>query len=316
MSAAASERLEGRSSAAPSADLTGVYLREIGRVALLRAEEETELARRIEAGLLAAEALAAGPAAEDADDLRLLVALGEEARHRLISANLRLVVAMAKRYAGHGLALLDLVQEGNLGLMRAVEKFDYQRGFKFSTYATWWIRQAVARAIADQGRNIRIPVHVSEKVQHAVRLQRQLAQDLGRPPTMPELAADLDTTVDRTRQLLGWATDTVSLQTPVGEAGDEGLSDLLPDEAAHGAFGEVVDALRAEDVATALATLKPRERDILTMRFGIHDGHAHTLEELAVCFGISRERVRQIETKALARLRRTSHAEALLSYLR
>jgi RNA polymerase primary sigma factor len=300
-----------------SSDLMRVYLHEIGRIPLLTAAQEVDIARKIEAGLLAGEVLVeGGAAAEDEDDLRLLVALGEEARQTLIQSNLRLVVAMAKRYTGHGLSMLDLVQEGNLGLMRAVEKFDYKRGFKFSTYATWWIRQSISRAIADQGRTIRIPVHVVEAVQRAVRQQRRMFQDLGRLPTMEELAEELDVTVERARDLLLWAADPVSLDSAVGDGADGVLADLVSDDDAVRVLESVSDDFIRGDVATALACLGERERAILGLRFGLTDGQPRTLEELGTLFGVTRERVRQIEVKALEKLRRDPRAEMLVEYLR
>jgi RNA polymerase primary sigma factor len=299
-----------------SSDLMRVYLHEIGRIPLLTAEQEVTIALRIEAGLLADEALMEGAAPEDEEDLRLLVALGEEARQTLIQSNLRLVVAMAKRYTGHGLSMLDLVQEGNLGLMRAVEKFDYQRGFKFSTYATWWIRQSISRAIADQGRTIRIPVHVVEAVQRAVRQQRRMFQDLGRLPTLDELAEELDVTVERARDLLLWAADPVSLDSAVGDGADGVLADLVSDDDATSVLESVSDEFIRGDVATALACLGERERSIIALRFGLHDGQPRTLEELGALFGVTRERVRQIEVKALEKLRRDPRAEMLVEYLR
>ncbi|MGH3368020.1 MAG: sigma-70 family RNA polymerase sigma factor [Nocardioidaceae bacterium] len=299
-----------------SSDLMRVYLHEIGRIPLLTAEQEVSIARMIEAGLLAEEALSTGPTAEDGDDLRVLVALGEEARQTLIQSNLRLVVAMAKRYTGHGLSMLDLVQEGNLGLMRAVEKFDYKRGFKFSTYATWWIRQSISRAIADQGRTIRIPVHVVEAVQRAVRQQRRLFQDLGRVPTLDELASDLGVSEDRARDLLLWAADPVSLDSAVGDGADGVLADLVSDDDAVSALDSVSDEFVRGDVAAALVCLSDRERAVISMRFGLHDGQPRTLEELGSVFGVTRERVRQIEVKALEKLRRDARAEMLVEYLR
>jgi RNA polymerase primary sigma factor len=313
MAAVATERLIP---AAPvSADPTQSYLREIGQIALLTPQEETELARAIEAGVLAAEALRVGADPADEADLQTLVALGEAARQRMIQANLRLVVATAKRYIGVGMALLDLVQEGNLGLMRAVDGFDYQRGFRFSTYATWWIRQAVISALADQGRTIRVPVQVASEVQRAVRTQHEMFHESGRMPTTAELADALDTTVERVRDLLGWANTPVSLHTPTGD-GDDILADLLPDDGAQQALGGVFTGLLRKDVTAALASLDEREREIVTLRFGLHDGQPRTLEDLAGHLRISRERVRQIEARALARLRRADSGGALISYLR
>ena len=312
MAAVATERLVP---ASESADPTQSYLREIGRIALLSPQEETELARAIEAGLLAGDALKDGADPADEEDLRTLVALGERARQRLIQSNLRLVVATAKRYVGTGMALLDLVQEGNLGLMRAVEGFDYQRGFRFSTYATWWIRQAITHALSEQGRTIRVPVQVASEVQRAVRRQREIFHESGRMPTMVELADALDVTVERVRDLLSWANAPVSLHTPTGD-GDNVLADLLPDHGAQQELGGVLDGLMRKDVTSALASLSERERELLTLRFGLADGQARTLEELAAQLGVSRERVRQIETRALARLRRADSRGALISYLR
>jgi RNA polymerase primary sigma factor len=306
-----------RQTATPSSsDSVAAYLKEISRVPLLTAAEEVELARRIEVGLLAAEALSNGADPGDQDDLRTLVAIGEEARQWMIQANLRLVVASAKRYAGHGLSLLDLVQEGNLGLMRAVTKFDYQRGFRFSTYAIWWIKQALSRAIADQSRTIRIPVHVSDDIQKAVRRQHELFQVLGRPATLDELADDLDMEPEQVGNLLRWAADTRSLHATTGEQGETEILDLVTDEGAHAELDHVYVGLLRDDLANALASLDPREREILTLHFGLHDGDVHTLEELSAILGISRERVRQIEIRAMAKLRRTKHAEGLVSYLR
>jgi RNA polymerase primary sigma factor len=298
-----------------SADPTQSYLREIGRIALLTPQEEIDLARAIEAGVLAGEALHNGADAADRDDLVTLAALGEAARQRMIQANLRLVVATAKKYISTGMPLLDLVQEGNLGLMRAIEGFDHQRGFRFSTYATWWIRQAITHALSEQGRTIRVPVQVASEVQRAVRRQREIFHESGRMPTMVELAEVLDVPVERVRDLLSWANAPVSLHTPTGD-GDSVLADHLPDHGAQQALGGVFDGLLRNDVTAALASLDPREREILTLRFGLADGQARTLEELAAQLGISRERVRQIESRALARLRRADSNGALISYLR
>jgi len=298
-----------------SADLTQSYLREIGRIPLLTPQEEIELARAIEVGVLAGDALHNGAEPSDQEDLVTLVALGEAARQRMIQSNLRLVVATAKKYLGTGMALLDLVQEGNLGLMRAIEGFDYQRGFRFSTYATWWIRQAITHALSEQGRTIRVPVQVAAEVQRAVRTRRDMFHESGRMPTTAELATALDVSVERARDLLSWANAPVSLHTPAGD-GDDVLGDLLPDDRAQQALGDVFDGLLRNDVTAALASLDPREREILTLRFGLADGQQRTLEDLATQLGISRERVRQIEVRALARLRRADSRGALISYLR
>jgi RNA polymerase primary sigma factor len=305
-----------RRTSAPSSDSIAAYLREISRIPLLSAEEEVELAKRIEVGLLAEEALSTGADPRDEEDLRTLAALGQGARQRMIQSNLRLVVATAKRYAGHGLSLLDLVQEGNLGLMRAVTKFDHQRGFRFSTYAIWWIKQALSRAIADQGRTIRIPAHVSDDIQKVLRRQHEMFQALGRPATFDELAGELDMKTEQVVHLLRWAAHTRSLHATTGEDDNTELADLVADEAAHAALDAVHEGLLRDDLATALAGLDERERDILTMHFGLYDGQPRSLEELSASLGISRERVRQIEIRALAKLRRTRHAEALVSYLR
>jgi RNA polymerase primary sigma factor len=305
-----------RRTSASSSDSIAAYLREISRVPLLSPEDEVELAKRIEAGLLAEEALGNGADPGDEDDLRTLVALGEEARQRMIQANLRLVVAAAKRYAGHALSLLDLVQEGNLGLMHAVTKFDHALGFRFSTYALWWIKQSLSRAVSDQGRTIRIPTHVSDNIQKVLRRQHEMFQSLGRPATLEELACELDMETEQVCNLLRWAVDTRSLHATTGEEGSTELADLVADEAAHAALDQVHESLLRDDLATALAGLDERERDILTLHFGLHDGRPRSLDELATVLGISRERVRQIEIRALAKLRRTRHAEALVSYLR
>jgi len=299
-----------------SADLMRVYLREIGRIPLLTAQEEVEVARAIEVGVLAAEALKQGTRPADVDDLALLVVLGEEAHQRLIRSNLRLVVSMAKRYSGHGLSLLDLVQEGNIGLMRAVEKFDYARGFKFSTYATWWIRQSISRAIADQGRTIRIPVHVVEEVQRAVRLERSLFQQLGRPPAVVEIAEALHSSVARTRELLSWSVDPVSLDSAVGDSADAVLSDVVSDDDAMSVLDHVSTQMVRGDVEAALSCLTERERAVISLRFGLVDGRTRTLEELGEVFGVTRERVRQIEVKALDKLRRDPRNSNLVEYLR
>ncbi|MDP9445006.1 MAG: sigma-70 family RNA polymerase sigma factor [Actinomycetota bacterium] len=299
-----------------STDLMRAYLQQIGQIPLLTAHQEVEVARAIEVGVLAAAELAAGAAPDDAEDLRILVRLGDRARQTLIQANLRLVVAMAKRYAGHGLSLLDLVQEGNLGLMRAVDKFDYQRGFKFSTYATWWIRQAMSRAVADQGRTIRIPVHVIDAVQRAVRLQRSMFQRLGRTPEVAELASALGVSQERTVELLRWSVQPVSLDVKVGESADAALADVVFDDGAISVLDAVSGALVRDDVEQLLGCLTERERAVIRLRFGLDDGRPHTLEELGAVFGVTRERVRQIEVRAMAKLRNHSRAATLVDYLR
>jgi RNA polymerase sigma factor (sigma-70 family) len=300
----------GHVSEDPMAD----YLRQIGRTPLLSRAQEVCLAQSIEAGLFASEILERGDPTADEDDLRTLVILGKEAHQSLIQANLRLVVSMAKRYVGQGLSLLDLVQEGNLGLMRAVERFDYKLGFKFSTFGVWWIKQSIRRGIADQGRTIRMPVHVTEEVYRAGRQQRVLWQRLGRPPTTDELAADLGITVDRVQHLLDWDAVPASLDTTVGD-GNAVLADLVSHEV-DPALERVVEQFVHADIAAALAKLNERERAVLTMRFGLGNTRPHTLEELARELGISRERVRQLQTKAMSKLRAGARADTLHHYLR
>ncbi|HEX2177628.1 MAG TPA: sigma-70 family RNA polymerase sigma factor [Nocardioidaceae bacterium] len=298
-----------------SEDSVADYLHQIGRTPLLTRQQEVALAQAIEAGLFARAALETGSSPADHDDLRTLVALGEEARQSLIRANLRLVVSMAKRYLGQGLSMLDLVQEGNLGLMRAVERFDHELGFKFSTYGVWWIKQSITRAIADQGRTIRMPVHVAGDVYRAGRQQRLLSQQLGRLPTVAEVAADLNVSTQRAQDLLGWATEPTSLDIAVGD-GDGVLADLVSDADGNLALERVVEGFVHADLAAALAKLTERERALLTLRFGLRDTRPHTLQELAAHFGVSRERVRQLQTRAMAKLRAGSQSETLHSYLR
>jgi len=313
-----------------AADPVRAYLREIGKIPLLTADEEVELARRVTEGQLAArrlaalearrsvDGLAASPEAEpqaEAEPEAAAVAAGLEAKAALIRANLRLVVSIAKRYRSPGVALLDLIQEGNLGLMRAVEKFDYHRGFKFSTYATWWIRQAVIRALADQGRTIRIPVHVAEALQQLAGAERQLAQNLGREPRVVEIARQLDLTPERVRELQQVRLETLSLQATVG-AGDElELADLLADPSAVLPADAATQLLLSAAIEDSLRGLSAREREILALRFGLDDGQARTLEEVGRRLRVTRERVRQIEAKTLAKLRHPQRAEPLLAYL-
>ena len=301
----------------PATDLVRHYLREIGRVKLLTAVEEVQLARRIEAGVLAAEKLSN----ETIPDPRLRTELaiieldGQQAKRALIEANLRLVVSIAKRYAGRGLPFLDLVQEGNLGLIRAVEKFDYAKGYKFSTYATWWIRQAVTRALADQARTIRVPVHVVEMINKIIRLQRVLHQETGREPRPDEIAERLDLTTERVLEALRFAQDPVSLHTPIGESEDSELGDLIEDgEAPSPADAASVSMLRS-DLESILETLGDREKRVVQMRYGLQDGNPHTLEEVGQIFGVTRERVRQIEANTLAKLRHRPAAAELREYL-
>ncbi|MER6361481.1 RNA polymerase sigma factor [Kitasatospora sp. NPDC001527] len=301
----------------PAADLLRQYLREIGRIRLLTAAEEVELARRIEAGLFAEERLdrQPPPTGRLAGELALLAAAGRQAKRRLIEANLRLVVSVAKRYVGRGLTLLDLVQEGNLGLIRAVEKFDYARGYKFSTYATWWIRQAMSRALADQARTIRVPVHVVELINRVVRVQRALLQERGTEPTPAEIAAVLELTGDRVRELLRLAQEPISLHTPVGEEDDVALGDLIEDADAASPAESAAFLLLRQHLEAVLDTLGERERQVVQLRYGLDDGRARTLEEIGVLFGVTRERIRQIESKTLVKLRDHAFSAQLRGYL-
>jgi RNA polymerase primary sigma factor len=300
-----------------SADLFRQYLREIGRIPLLTAADEVELARRVEAGLFAEEKLA-GPAPLDeklALELDQLVVRGRIAKRRLIEANLRLVVSVAKRYVGRGLTMLDLVQEGNLGLIRAVEKFDYARGFKFSTYATWWIRQAMSRALADQARTIRVPVHVVELINRVVRVQRRLLQERGCEPAPEEVAAQLDLTPERVSEVLRLAQEPVSLHTPVGDEEDVDLGDLIEDGDAPSPVESAAFMLLREHLEAVLSTLGERERRVVQLRYGLVDGRPRTLEEIGRLFEVTRERIRQIEAKTLAKLRDHAFADQLRGYL-
>ncbi len=302
----------------PAADLFRQYLREIGRVALLTAVEEVELARQVEAGLFAEEYLNARPAPADdrlADELDQLVVLGRIAKRRLIEANLRLVVSVAKRYVGRGLTMLDLVQEGNLGLIRAVEKFDYARGYKFSTYATWWIRQAMSRALADQARTIRVPVHVVELINRVVRVQRRLLQEHGCEPTPAEVARVLELPPERIAEVLRLAQEPVSLHAPVGEEDDVALGDLIEDGDAASPVESAAFMLLREHLEAVLSTLGERERKVVQLRYGLVDGRPRTLEEIGRLFGVTRERIRQIESKTLNKLRDHAFADQLRGYL-
>ncbi len=301
----------------PSSDLFRQYLREIGRIPLLSAAEEVELARRVEAGLFAEEKLGTTPDLDSqlALDLDRLVVQGRMAKRRLIEANLRLVVSVAKRYIGRGLTMLDLVQEGNLGLIRAVEKFDYARGYKFSTYATWWIRQAMSRALADQARTIRVPVHVVELINRVVRAQRRMLQEHGYEPTHEEVAAQLDITPERVGEVLRLALEPVSLHAPVGEEDDVALGDLIEDGDAASPVESAAFLLLREHLEAVLSTLGERERKVVQLRYGLVDGRPRTLEEIGRIFGVTRERIRQIESKTLNKLRDHAFADQLRGYL-
>ena len=298
-------------------DVVRQYLREIGRIPLLTAADEVRLAREVEAGLFAEEELAGrfdGPDAQRAE-LELIVVEGHAAKRQLVEANLRLVVSVAKRYVGRGLPLLDLIQEGNLGLIRAVEKFDYTRGFKFSTYATWWIRQSVTRAIADQARAIRMPVHVVETLHKILRVQRQLSQSLGRDPTVEQVATVVGVPPERVGELLELAPEPVSLSLPVGESEGSVLGDLIEDDGVDDPEHVAVDDLCGDYLDRVLGSLGDRERRVVRMRYGLDDGQQHTLEEVGQRFGVTRERVRQIEAKTLSKLRHGRYAEGLHDFL-
>jgi RNA polymerase primary sigma factor len=301
----------------PSSDLFRQYLREIGRIPLLTAAEEVELARRVEAGLFAEEKLSNTPDLDSqlALDLDRLVVMGRMAKRRLIEANLRLVVSVAKRYVGRGLTMLDLVQEGNLGLIRAVEKFDYARGYKFSTYATWWIRQAMSRALADQARTIRVPVHVVELINRVVRVQRRMLQERGYEPTPDEVAAHLDLPPERVSEVLRLAQEPVSLHAPVGEEDDVALGDLIEDGDAASPVESAAFLLLRQHLEAVLSTLGERERKVVQLRYGLDDGRPRTLEEIGRLFGVTRERIRQIESKTLNKLRDHAYADQLRGYL-
>jgi RNA polymerase primary sigma factor len=307
----------GNGSGGPSADLFRQYLREISRIPLLSAAEEVELARRVEAGLFAEEKLstACGLDSRLALDLDRLVVLGRMAKRRLIEANLRLVVSVAKRYLGRGLTMVDLVQEGNLGLIRAVEKFDYARGYKFSTYATWWIRQAVSRALADQARTIRVPVHVVELINRVVRTQRRLLQEQGHEPPPEEVGAYLGLSPERVGEILRLAQEPVSLHAPVGEEDNASLGDLIEDSDAPSPVESAAFLLLRQHLEAVLSTLGERERKVVQLRYGLGDGRPRTLEEIGQIFGVTRERIRQIESKTLSKLRHHTLADQLRGYL-
>jgi RNA polymerase primary sigma factor len=301
-------------------DLVRIYLREIGRVPLLTAQDEVELAKAIEAGLFAEEKVHAcradrpGSGGGELAELMLIAADGITAKQRLIEANLRLVVSIAKRYIGRGLVFLDLIQEGNLGLIRAVEKFDYTKGYKFSTYATWWIRQAITRAIADQARTIRIPVHMVETINKMARIQRQLHQELGREATPEELGAEMGLSADRIAEIQRIAQEPVSLQSPIGEE-DSDLGDFIEDADAVMPLEAAAFIMLQDQLEQVLEQLSLREQRIIQLRFGLTDGHPRTLEEVGHEFGVTRERIRQIESKTLAKLRHPSRSQMLREYL-
>ena len=300
-----------------SADSVRAYLKQIGKVALLNAEEEVELAKRIEAGLFAEEKLNSGEklAQRLRTELEWIAEDGRRAKNHLLEANLRLVVSLAKRYTGRGMLFLDLIQEGNLGLIRAVEKFDYTKGYKFSTYATWWIRQAITRAMADQARTIRIPVHMVEVINKLARVQRQMLQDLGREPTPEELAKELDMTPEKVVEVQKYGREPISLHTPLGEDGDSEFGDLIEDSEAVVPADAVSFTLLQEQLHSVLDTLSAREAGVVSMRFGLTDGQPKTLDEIGKVYGVTRERIRQIESKTMSKLRHPSRSQVLRDYL-
>jgi len=304
--------------AGATADPVKDYLKQIGKVALLNAEMEVELAKRIEAGLFADERLADSTAkvkANDSDDYEWIAEDGRRAKNHLLEANLRLVVSLAKRYTGRGMLFLDLIQEGNLGLIRAVEKFDYTKGYKFSTYATWWIKQAITRAMADQARTIRIPVHMVEVINKLARVQRQMLQDLGREPTPEELAKELDMTPEKVVEVQKYGREPISLHTPLGEDGDSEFGDLIEDSEAVVPADAVNFTLLQEQLHDVLDTLSEREAGVVSMRFGLTDGQPKTLDEIGKVYGVTRERIRQIESKTMSKLRHPSRSQVLRDYL-
>ncbi|WP_422747992.1 RNA polymerase sigma factor [Mycobacterium sp. WMMD1722] len=304
-----------------SADSVRAYLKQIGKVALLNAEEEVELAKRIEAGLFATQKLA--ELAEKGEklpvqqrrDMQWICRDGDRAKNHLLEANLRLVVSLAKRYTGRGMAFLDLIQEGNLGLIRAVEKFDYTKGYKFSTYATWWIRQAITRAMADQARTIRIPVHMVEVINKLGRIQRELLQDLGREPTPEELAKEMDITPEKVLEIQQYAREPISLDQTIGDEGDSQLGDFIEDSEAVVAVDAVSFTLLQDQLQSVLETLSEREAGVVRLRFGLTDGQPRTLDEIGQVYGVTRERIRQIESKTMSKLRHPSRSQVLRDYL-
>ena len=309
-------------------DPVRMYLKEIGKVPLLSAEEEIELAKNMEAGAVAKEKIAIlksreenateeelAEIKEEIKNLQKDLDAGDEAKKRLAEANLRLVVSIAKRYVGRGMLFLDLIQEGNLGLIKAVEKFDYRKGYKFSTYATWWIRQAITRAIADQARTIRIPVHMVETINKLIRVSRQLLQELGREPSPEEIAAEMNMPVERVREILKISQEPVSLETPIGEEDDSNLGDFVADSNAVTPEGNVESVMLREHIDALLGDLKERERQVIVLRFGLEDGHPRTLEEVGKEFNVTRERIRQIEAKALRKLRNPVRSKRIRDFL-
>ncbi|WP_181273353.1 RNA polymerase sigma factor [Brevibacterium oceani] len=304
-------------SAGATADPVKDYLKQIGKVALLNAAEEVDLAKRIEAGMYAEHLLDSGEVKDPREtmDYKWIIHDGRIAKNHLLEANLRLVVSLAKRYTGRGMLFLDLIQEGNLGLIRAVEKFDYTKGFKFSTYATWWIRQAITRAMADQARTIRIPVHMVEVINKLARVQRQMLQDLGREPTPEELAKELDMTPERVVEVQKYGREPISLHTPLGEDGDSEFGDLIEDSEAVVPSDSVSFTLLQEQLHSVLDTLSEREAGVVSMRFGLNDGQPKTLDEIGKVYGVTRERIRQIESKTMAKLRHPSRSQVLRDYL-
>jgi RNA polymerase primary sigma factor len=300
-----------------TADPVKDYLKQIGKIPLLAAAQEVDLAKRIEAGVFAGAKLGSGEAFAPTlrAELECIAADGRRAKDELLEANLRLVVAMAKRYTGRGMLFLDLIQEGNLGLIRAVEKFDYTMGFKFSTYATWWIRQALTRAMADQSRTIRVPVHVVEVINKLARVQRQMLQDLGREPTPEELATQLDITPQRLTQVQKYGLEPISLHTPLGADGDSEFGDLIEDCEAVEPAEAVSYTLLQKQLRAVLDTLSEREAGVVSLRFGLTDGHPKTLDQIGKVYGVTRERIRQIESRTMSKLRHPSRAEALRDYL-
>jgi RNA polymerase primary sigma factor len=303
--------------AGATADPVKDYLKQIGKVPLLNAEQEVELAKRIEAGLFAEEKLAESHrmSTDQRIDLEWIAEDGRRAKNHLLEANLRLVVSLAKRYTGRGMLFLDLIQEGNLGLIRAVEKFDYTKGYKFSTYATWWIRQAITRAMADQARTIRIPVHMVEVINKLARVQRQMLQDLGREPTPEELAVELDMTPEKVVEVQKYGREPISLHTPLGEDGDSEFGDLIEDSEAIQPGEAVSFTLLQEQLHSVLDTLSEREAGVVSMRFGLTDGQPKTLDEIGKVYGVTRERIRQIESKTMSKLRHPSRSQVLRDYL-